>query len=194
MLSGLSLTHLVISCLIKIAKTLWLMLPAYTPNNFAVVFGGGKPIDFEKVFIDGRRILGDGKTFRGFAGGLFGGLIVANVEYMIENVINIHVFSSLPYLTFLKLAFALSFGSLAGDCLGSFVKRRFGVERGDKFPLLDQYDFLALSFLFAWIFERRAFESLYTPDVILLAVILTPLLHRFANIVAYKLGLKDVPW
>ena len=182
------------SLILKVLETLWLMLPSYTPNNFAVVFGGGTPIDLGKRFIDGKRILGDGKTFRGFAGGLFGGLAVANVEYFLEGLFGVHVFSSLPYPGFLRLAFSLALGSLAGDCLGSFIKRRFGVERGAKFPLLDQYDFLVLSFLFAWLFSRREFERLYTPEVIVLAVVLTPVLHRLANVIAYRLGLKDVPW
>jgi len=47
-----------------ILKTIWLLLPAYTPNNFAVIFGGGTPLDFGKKFIDGRRILGGGKTVK----------------------------------------------------------------------------------------------------------------------------------
>ncbi len=177
-----------------VAETLWIMLPAYTPNNFAVVFGGGTPIDFGRNFVDGKRILGDGKTFRGFTGGLLGGLLVANVEYFLERLVGVHIFSSLPYFSFLKLAFVLAFGALAGDCLGSFVKRRFGVERGAKFPLLDQYDFLFISLLLAWLVDRSAFKSLYTPQVVLLAVVLTPLLHRLANVIAYRLGLKDVPW
>ncbi len=44
----------------EVVKTIWLLLPAYTPNNFAVLFGGGTPIDLGKKFIDGKRILGDG--------------------------------------------------------------------------------------------------------------------------------------
>ncbi len=175
-------------------RTIWLMLPSYTPNNFAVIFGGGKPIDLGKNFIDGRRILGNGKTYRGMIAGVLGGLIVAHCEFLIEKLFNFHIFTTLSYLEFLKLAFVLSFGSILGDCFGSFIKRRFGVERGEKFPILDQYDFLLVSLFLAWLFCRKQFQSLFTFDVIIVAFILTPILHRLVNIIAYKLGLKDVPW
>ncbi len=47
----------------------WLMLPAYIPNNCAALFGGGMPLDWGQTFQDGRRTLGDGKTFRGTIAG-----------------------------------------------------------------------------------------------------------------------------
>jgi len=40
-----------------IGQAIWLMLPAYTANPMAVVFGGGTPIDLGKKWIDGKRIL-----------------------------------------------------------------------------------------------------------------------------------------
>ncbi len=173
---------------------IWLLLPAYTPNNFAVVFGGGKPLDLGKNFIDGKRILGDGKTFKGFFAGVVGGIFVAHLELLIETFFSFHIFSTLTYPEFLKLAFALSFGSLAGDCAGSFVKRRFGVDRGGKFPLLDQYDFLLFSLFLSWFLCREAFSKLFTLPVLVVAFVITPILHRATNVIAYKLGLKDVPW
>ena len=41
---------------------LWVMLPAYLPNSFAAVFGGGRPIDGGKTMKDGRRILEIGRA------------------------------------------------------------------------------------------------------------------------------------
>jgi CDP-2,3-bis-(O-geranylgeranyl)-sn-glycerol synthase len=177
-----------------IAKTIWLLLPAYTPNNFAVVFGGGTPIDFGKNFIDGKRILGNGKTYRGFFAGVAGGLLVAHIEFGIETLFGFSLFTSLPYYKFFILSLALSAGSLIGDCLGSFIKRRFGVERGANFPLLDQYDFLTVSLFLSWIICTDAFKILYTPSVLISGVLITPVLHKLTNVIAYKLGLKDVPW
>ena len=52
----------------------WLMLPAYIPNNCASLFGGGTPLDMGRTFKDGRRILGDGKTFRGTIAGTICGI------------------------------------------------------------------------------------------------------------------------
>ena len=188
-----TLLELLIQIFRLILKTVWLLLPSYTPNNFAVVFGGGKPIDLGRNFIDGRRILGNGKTYRGFFAGVVGGVLVAHAELAVEKLLGIHLFSSIQYLEFLKLVLALSAGSLVGDCVGSFIKRRFGVERGGKFPVLDQYDFLAVSLILAFL-VCRDFSRLYTPSVILVALIITPVLHRLTNVIAYRLGLKDVPW
>lgn len=173
-------------------KTIWLFLPAYTPNNFAVIFGGGKPIDLGKNFVDGRRILGDGKTFRGFFGGLFGGILTGVIQYRIESLLGLEYFSSLSFTSALALFTFLSLGSLTGDMLGSFIKRRAGIDRGGKAPLIDQLDFLVVAILFASL--HSSFYSLYSLDVLVLAVIITPLLHRLINVIAYLLRLKDVPW
>ncbi len=54
----------------------WTMLPAYVPNNTAVLFGGGPPIDGGRTW-RGSRILGDGKTWRGTAGGILAGALLA---------------------------------------------------------------------------------------------------------------------
>jgi len=50
----------------------WLMLPALIPNSAAVLFGGGGPMDLGKSW-RGKRVLGDGKTWRGFFGGSLAG-------------------------------------------------------------------------------------------------------------------------
>ncbi len=176
-----------------IAATIWLLLPAYTPNNFAVVFGGGKPIDMGKKFLDGRRILGDGKTIRGFIAGVLGGLLVAHIQRFIESIAGVGLYSSLDYSSFFILAFCLAFGSLTGDLIGSFIKRRIGLERGVSFPLLDQLGFLLVALAFAYLFSPD-FGKLFTRGIILTAIIITPIFHLLANVIAHRLGLKDVPW
>lgn len=175
-----------------IPETLWLLLPAYSPNNLAVITGGGKPIDFGKRFIDGRRILGDGKTIRGFAGGLAGGVLMGTIQYMIEVSFGFSVFSILSFISALKLFFLLSFGSLVGDMVGSFIKRRIGIERGERAPLLDQLDFLVFALILASLHE--SFWKLFSPEIIVVGIVITPLLHRITNYIAYLLKLKDVPW
>src|SRR3989475_6474876 len=52
----------------------WFLLPAYVANPMAVVFGGGTPMDFGRTLRDGRRLLGDGKTWRGVGGGVASGV------------------------------------------------------------------------------------------------------------------------
>ena len=175
-----------------IVSTLWLLLPTYTPNNFAVLVGGGKPLDFGKTFVDGKRILGDGKTIRGFVGGIVGGLLIANLQYGVEKSLNFQIFSLLTYNEFLFLVFLLSFGAITGDALGSFLKRRFGYKRGDVFPIVDQLMFLAIAFIFASF--SLSFFKLFDLTKIVIAFIITPPLHLITNYIAYKAGLKNVPW
>ncbi len=176
----------------ELIKTIWLLLPAYTPNNFAVLFGGGTPIDLGRKFLDGKRILGDGKTIRGFIAGVLGGLLVAHIQLIVEKVLGFEVYSKLPYVEFFRLTFLLAFGAMVGDSLGSFIKRRFGVERGRCFPVLDQLTFLIVAYAFASI--SKAFHILFTPEIIVIGIVVTPLLHLAVNVLAYLLNLKEVPW
>ncbi len=176
----------------EVVKTVWLLLPAYTPNNFAVLFGGGTPIDFGKKFIDGKRILGDGKTIRGFVAGVLGGLLVAHLQLLIERLAGFRLYSKLPYDQFLQLAFLLAFGAMVGDALGSFIKRRFGVKRGKCFPVLDQLTFLLVAYAFASL--SPAFSTLFTMKILIIGIVITPVLHLVVNVIAYVLKLKEVPW
>ncbi len=173
-------------------KTIWLLLPAYTPNNFAVLVGGGRPIDFGKSFVDGRRILGDGKTWRGFVGGIAGGILTANVQYGLEKGVNVSLFTSLPFTEFLILSLLLSAGAMIGDCIGSFVKRRAGYERGARFLIVDQLTFLIVALALSSLYPP--FWKLFSLEVILAGVVITPLLHLGINYIAFKLKLKGVPW
>lgn len=178
--------------MLEILKTIWLLLPAYTPNNFAVIFGGGTPLDLGKNFIDGKRILGDGKTIRGFVAGVLGGMLIAHLQLLIERFAGFELYSKLPYDEFVRLAFLLAFGAMVGDSLGSFIKRRFGVERGRCFPVLDQLTFLFVAYAFASL--SSAFKALFTAKIIIIGIVITPLLHIAVNVIAYILKLKEVPW
>ena len=61
----------------------WLMLPAYVPNNVAVLAGGGRPIDGGRIW-DDKRVLGDGKTWRGTAGGFLAGALLAGALTLVQ--------------------------------------------------------------------------------------------------------------
>ena len=50
---------------LTVLSALWLFLPAYVSNMMPVFVGGGRPIDGGRAWRDGRRMLGDGKTWRG---------------------------------------------------------------------------------------------------------------------------------
>ncbi len=177
--------------------TLWLMLPIYLPNPGAVMFGGGMPMDFGKMMPDGRRILGKSKTWRGFIGGSLFGFTVG----IIQNFLAFYLpdawfppFSRNWYIA-IPLLLTMSFSSLLGDALGSFIKRRLGIESGGRAFLLDQLPFVIVSWFFLYmLFPGWFIEHFWNWISVTTVFILTPLIHRAVNIAAYRLGYKDVPW
>ncbi|MDY6931740.1 MAG: CDP-2,3-bis-(O-geranylgeranyl)-sn-glycerol synthase [Halobacteriota archaeon] len=173
-----------------VLAALWLMLPAYFPNSTAALVKGNLPLDFGKNFVDGRRILGDGKTYRGFIVGAFSGILVGLFQNVLIRIYNPF---AMPYLNIIGII-CLSFGSMFGDTAASFVKRRIGLDRGELFPFVDQLDFVAGGWLLLLIFARDWFLEVFTLQIIIAALIITPLLHVSINRMAYKIGRKDVPW
>ncbi|RXE55457.1 hypothetical protein ABH15_12030 [Methanoculleus taiwanensis] len=166
------------------------MIPAYVPNSAAALFGGGRPIDFGKTFSDGRRIFGDGKTYRGFIGGVTAGVLAGVAEILLRNLAG---WTFLPELTPLSVVL-LAAGALLGDLAKSFIKRRLGKDRGEKWPVADQYDLVVGAFVLVLIGNPAWFFETITPAIAIWILILTPLLHRLANIIGYLTGVKDVPW
>ena len=157
-------------------KLIIFILPAYIANAAPVILGGGPPIDLGFYWLDKKRIYGDGKTIKGFLGGFFSGFVVGVIESLFLGEI------------YLYTGFLLSFGTMFGDLMGSFIKRRMGVPRGQPMFILDQLFFLVIALLFALpIFPLSIIE-------ILVLFLLTAVLHIFFNMVANRLGLKRVPW
>jgi len=177
---------------------LWLMLPALLPNSAAVIFGGGTPIDFGKS-LQGRRILGDGKTWTGFIGGCAAGVSLGIIQMMIAFPFDSRTFWGFgDFPSALGVIVVLATGSLLGDMGGSFIKRRLGKERGARMPGLDQYDFLIGAILLAVIFFPDWFIGHFIADghiwSLIVLIVVVPVLHRAVNIIGYKMGKKEVPW
>jgi CDP-2,3-bis-(O-geranylgeranyl)-sn-glycerol synthase len=160
------------------------ILPAYVANGSPVLFGkGSRPLDFKKK-MGGKRILGDNKTIRGTALGIASGIVVGVAEYPI-----FHALTAVSFTTLIAIVALLSVGALAGDIIGSFIKRRIDLQSGRHFPVLDQYGF----FIFALLF---AFPLGYLPGAygLLFLIVLTGVLHVLTNKGAFRLGIKNVPW
>ena len=184
--------------LLLIFAGFWLMLPAFLPNSAAVIFGGGKPVDLGRTW-KGKRIFGDGKTWTGFIGGITAGIFLGIVQMMLAlNFDPNGLWGFAPFPQALGVITALACGSLLGDLCGSFIKRRLGIERGDKAAGLDQFNFIVGALLLtALLFPSWVYANFLQGDhwISLLAIlIITPLLHRGVNIIGYKIGLKKVPW
>ncbi len=161
------------------------LLPIYAANSIPVVLGGGAPLDFGITLPDGRRLFGTGKTIRGFIAGVLAGTVVGGV---IAAVYLLPFFSGAQE-QFIA-SFALALGTMSGDAIGSFIKRRAGVAAGKPF-LPDTVLFLVTALVFVFPF---AGSQLYVPFNIVFFLVLTIVLHPLTNAIANRLGLKSVPW
>ena len=178
--------------LIACVTTLYFILPAYFSNGAGLVFGGGTPVDFGKSDSKGNRWIGDGVTWRGLIGGTIVGIITGAIQGFIapEIISNFGQYIITPIVTDIGsgilIGFLLGFGALLGDAIGSFLKRRIGIGRGKPAPLLDQLDFLIVALiLVSFVVELSLF-------FVVIAIVLTLIIHLLANTGAYLLGLKDV--
>lgn len=176
--------------------SIYFMIPAYLANGSALVFGGGTPLDFGRYANDGRRLIGDGVTWRGIiCAGLFGMLIGGLLGFLSTigictyyfNMMTSHLmFISSPIVRGLIVGILLGFGALIGDAIGSYIKRRLDFERGKPVPLLDQLDFVIVALIFV------SFVSDVTLPMIIVIFVLSIFFHLGANIFAYLINLKDV--
>jgi len=175
-----------------VAVAVWAMLPAYIPNNVAVLAGSGRPIDGGRIMNDGKRALGDGKTWRGTAVGTAAGIAVALLLNQVHPVFDGATAFEIPAFP-LHAAVALALGAMLGDITASFLKRRTGRERGASFPGVDQLDFVVVALLLTAIVATDWFLGTFTLPVLAAVLVITPALHVSTNAIAYALGLKDEP-
>jgi CDP-2,3-bis-(O-geranylgeranyl)-sn-glycerol synthase len=176
--------------IIALLSALWIMLPAYLPNPVAALCGGGTPVDLGRNFADGRRVFGDGKTYWGLIAGILAGIAIGLVQILAAGAYGP---AWLPQHTVLSVTL-LSVGALLGDLVKSFFKRRFGKERGAKWPVADQYDLVAGAFVLLLVFDSPWLFAEVTLPAFIGILILTPLLHRAVNIIGYLVKVKEVPW
>ena len=178
------------------------MGPAYIANSVAVLTGGKYPIDQGRTLSDGNRILGDGKTWSGLLGGTLcyakekNKNIQGDGRMALERLTGEEHVQSLWSENPVMVFFLLSFGALFGDMAASFYKRRQNLLRGDKFAILDMYDFIFMSLLLCIIFQRDWLLSWILDGwaPLFTVLILTPFLHRGVNIIGYNIGVKNEPW
>ena len=183
------------------AQVLWVLLTPYIANATATIpKGRGPPMDFGRIWRrDGRRVLGPSKSWSGFFFGAWFAfpvgllqaylILLAPPDLAIVPQFGPTVVQSIP------VVLLLCFGAMAGDALGSFVKRRLGTASGRRAPLLDQLPFVAVPILLGLLL----FPSIFVPTFVSLEALLWVLLftlglHTVFNWVGFKAGLKRVPW
>ncbi len=195
------------------------VIPLWFGNAAPTLLGGGPPIDGGKYWRDGHRILGDGKSIKGFWAGTLVGVIMGGFIAWLSSIlptpislddnlilrlayqdilesgilfeflssINIRgLFSNLIILGFFTGGL-MAFGGLIGDLIGSFIKRRSGIERGHPFIFLDQLGFLVLGMIFVYPLIPWPIEWL------MVQVPITFIVHIAANLFGYFTGIQDEP-
>lgn len=191
---------------IILLQAFWFIIPSYVANASAKLLGGGIPLDFGKKWKDGKRILGDGKTWRGLLFGAFIGMIagfglVVGAKYIAISeyaFLNLSDFEGFPLM--IPIIFSLCFGALVGDTVESFFKRRIGKNRGEDWFFFDQVDFIAgalfFNFLFSGLLHIIGFLKVnwfienFTVWHIIFLFIITPFIHLTANFLHKKLDSK----
>jgi CDP-2,3-bis-(O-geranylgeranyl)-sn-glycerol synthase len=149
--------------------------PSYVANAAPLLFGGGRTLDGGRRLSDGQPIFGSHKTIRGVIAGILAGSIIGLGESLVD-----------PRLAL--AGFMIALGSVLGDLLGAFVKRRLHVEPGKAFPILDQLDFVLGALIFGYYFFPIGLYSA------ILFVAVTPPIHLGTNYGAYLLGIKKTQW
>jgi CDP-2,3-bis-(O-geranylgeranyl)-sn-glycerol synthase len=162
-----------------IIQALTYIFPAYCANATPVLVGGGRRIDFGKNFIDGKRLFGNSKTFRGF---FFGWLVGFSVGLLV-----CYLFDYPPLFAVLT-----PFGALLGDLVAAFIKRRLNILPGGMLPVIDQLDFVVGAIIFSIPLVLVNWQI--TWQIAVTTLLLTPPIHLFTNFCAYKFKLKKHPW
>jgi len=161
--------------------------PTYVTNSsplfLSSILEKMHPLDFGKLFLDKKRILGDGKTIEGTFFGFFMGLIYFLIFYYLDKNYNI-----LNLYESIFEGFLLIIGAITGDIVGSFIKRRLGIERGEMLPVFDQIGFLVFALVFYSLIRQLSM------NFITYVCFVTFLAHILTNSLSYSMKIKEKPF
>lgn len=177
-------------------QTFYLLLPVYLANIGATVSIKFDFLNFISAPIDGgknfgkNRLLGEGKTWRGLIVGSVFAMIVVWLQTYLSSRYYFNNLSLLDYseINLWLLGLISGTGALLGDLIASFFKRRLGLTRGASLPFIDQWDYITSYFLLLALLTRLNIT------IIVIAYLMTLILHPLSNLLAYRLKLKKVWW
>ncbi len=82
----------------------------------------------------------------------------------------------------------IAIGTVLGDLVGAFLKRRIRIQPGSPLPIVDQLDFVFGGLLLGQVFFQMNLLS------VLIVILVTPPIHLGTNYGAYLLGIKRTRW
>ena len=134
-------------------RVLWFFMPAFLANMAPVLVQRrltwlAVPIDAGRTF-RGVRILGDHKTWRGLVAGVVAGTLAYEAQRLAYRAGFATDLALIDYAAHPILpGLLLGFGTIVGDAVKSFFKRRVGIAPGASWPVFDQLDFMAGAYAF----------------------------------------------
>ena len=162
-----------------ILEALYFALPIYFANMTPVF---SRKLNLFNIPVN-KKLFGSHKTYQGFIFGILVAIIVVFIQFKLKLSINL-----LDYSDFLLIGFLLGFGTLTGDLIKSYFKRRLKLKPGKPWIPFDQLDFLIGGLLFI--------SLIYIPSlkIIITLLIITPIGHIIINHIGYYLGLRKVKY
>ena len=156
------------------------------------------PMDCKKNFIDGKRILGDNKTWKGFFGYIILNVLCSILLGAIWNISNLngmnYFYLKLPNTIYSNLAIGilLGLGYSIFELPNSFLKRRLNIEPGKTpnrinkiyFIFLDQADSVIGCCTVLSLFYQMTF------GFYIMYILLGAFTHIVFNVLLYFLGLR----
>jgi len=176
--------------------SLWFFAPSGLANLAAFLAGKigilkkfNYPVDCHKKF-KGKRILGNHKTFRGFAAAIVIGILICAIQvWFYETFSGIRQLVPLDYSSLdpVFLGALLGFGALFGDAVKSFFKRQNNVLPGESWFPFDQVDYIVGGVAFSLLYIQLPFA-----DYIILFIVWF-LMHPLMTFIGYLFKLRKKP-
>ncbi len=174
---------------------LYFLLPAIFANGAPVIIARLPLLGNFSYPLDGRlklgnkRILGDHKTIRGVITAISTSFFVISLETHFLGPWYFNRFALFDYgeaSNLLLYGFLFGAGAMLGDILGSFLKRRMGIQSGTWLPYIDQADWVV-----GVLILLALFSLLPTLEIIIISLTLVPFLTLTGSFISTKLKIKS---
>lgn len=177
------------------AQCFYFFCPAFLANMVPVLAARFQSFPSLASPVDrGKNWLGPNKTVRGLLLGTTAAIAATYCQAALYRFEPFARFSLLDYdrVQPFLLGFLLGFGSLVGDGMGSFLKRRLGKRPGEHLWLIDEISMAVGAIVFLAILYPS--PSIRKVTIAFVLVALTFLWHLIAARTAYAIGMRKVRW
>lgn len=169
-----------------IIEELYFALPFYISNMTPVFV---KKLNILNYPIN-KKLFGENKTVRGFVSAILISILFFYIQSYLFRFDFIKKISLIDYsqINIFLIGFLGGLGTIGGDLIKSFFKRRRKIKPGESWIPFDQLDFM-----FGALLLINPLVKLRLGSIVILFII-TPILHISANHIGYYLGLRNTKW